>query len=150
MKIEFKKGDIFTEENNRNDTVYIHCVSADFVMGKGIAKDMNKYFDCKFRCKSLCKNDKTIEDTMKRGAVGTFPVINLITKKRFSDKPTYSTLEYSLTKMIELIKLKHNIKVIASPKIACGLDGLDWKRVKPALIDLINKSGWNGTLIIYE
>jgi len=38
---------------------------------------------------------------------------------------------------------------VAMPKVGCGLGGLDWAVVKPAVIEAIEKK-WNGTLEFWE
>ncbi len=43
-------------------------------------------------------------------------IYNLVTKERYSDKPTYEALERSLESMREHAK-KHGVKEIAMPKI---------------------------------
>ncbi len=78
-------------------------------------------------------------------------IYNLVTKERYSDKPTYETLEQSLQEMREHAR-KNGVAEIAMPKIgcenyqtsalssisliftlprnSCGLDGLQWNAVR--------------------
>jgi len=63
------------------------------------------------------------------------PVFNLITKEHYYNKPTYDTLEQSLISMLFLIK-SNNVKNIAMPKIGCGLDKLEWKKVRGIIKDV--------------
>ena len=46
-----------------------------------------------------------------------------MTKEKYSDKPTYDSMRYSLEKMREHAG-QHGVKEIAMPRIGCGLDGL--------------------------
>lgn len=55
-------------------------------------------------------------------------VINLITKERHFDRPTYRSLKGALERMKEEC-VQHGIQKIAMPLIACGLDGLQWSHV---------------------
>jgi O-acetyl-ADP-ribose deacetylase (regulator of RNase III) len=58
----------------------------------------------------------------------------LITKVRYSDKPTYDSLRASLEAMKEHC-LKHNVKALAMPRIGCGLDLLKWEEVSIILVE---------------
>jgi hypothetical protein len=63
-------------------------------------------------------------------------IFYLVTKEFSSrSKPTLSSLSDSLEDMV-LIAKHHEIKVIACPKIGCGLDNLEWKDVKLLLSEL--------------
>ena len=56
-------------------------------------------------------------------------VYNLVTKPKYSDKPTYETLRRSLEAM-RSHAAQNSVKEIAMPKIGCGLDGLQWNAVR--------------------
>ena len=56
-------------------------------------------------------------------------ILNLVTKKRYFDKPTYYSLEQSLVSM-KVQCADFGITKIAMPTIGCGLDGLNWNKVK--------------------
>ena len=53
----------------------------------------------------------------------------LVTKEKYFHKPTYGTLRSSLVRMRDHA-IKHNVTDIALPQIGCGLDKLEWPRVK--------------------
>ena len=46
-------------------------------------------------------------------------IYNLVTKRRFFQKPTYETLELSLHALKRPLK-RHNIHELAIPKLECG------------------------------
>lgn len=120
------------------DYYLVHCISADFKMGAGIAKKFTEMgtrdwlFDL--------YNDKTYPWRGKGDCVYTWAanasnkykgVFHLITKGKYFDKPTYATLRQSLESLRESCSpIYHNVKKIAMPKIGCGLDRLDWNRVR--------------------
>jgi len=56
----------------------------------------------------------------------------LITKERYWQKPTYDDLEKSLLAMREHCVV-NNVVNLAMPRIGCGLDGLNWNKVKNLL-----------------
>lgn len=127
MKIIEIKGDLFTKENIQDKSIYLaHCISKDCEMGLGIAKTFDKKFPS---MKNTLKNrisNNTVCDLYHN------KVFNLITKNKYWQKPTYESLEKSLKAMANdcwLLK----IKILAMPRIACGLDKLNWKTVKNML-----------------
>ena len=55
-------------------------------------------------------------------------IFYLVTKERYSHKPTMSSLESSLRAMRDLC-IQNRIDQLAMPRIGCGLDKLNWDRV---------------------
>ena len=108
-------GNLFEYTANR---VPVHCISQDCKMGAGIALPMKKVFKL-----SSLKADKFPDCIYYHG------VLNLVTKKVYWSKPTYQTLEQSLIKMKEVCE-KEGINKLVMPKIGCGLDRLQWARVR--------------------
>lgn len=125
------------------DCIILHCISADKVMGAGIAKPLQNTFKIKERWPVYLP--KRMLGWNKEGycvfVLGDTPVQligNLITKGRYFDKPTYDTLEQSLN------DARYTLGVLAEngftipnkivmPKIGCGLDRLEWNKVKPII-----------------
>lgn len=120
-----EKNDLFNYEGK---AWLAHCISSDFGMGKGIVVQFNERYNLKtYMIKNYMRNN-----WMNKGyciPVKEFKVFNLITKKKYSDKPTYKTLKESLLHM-KKYAVAHDIKKIAMPTIASGLDKLDWYKVK--------------------
>ncbi|XP_026533971.1 O-acetyl-ADP-ribose deacetylase 1-like isoform X2 [Notechis scutatus] len=56
----------------------------------------------------------------------------LISKNKYFHKPTYDNLGKSLEAM-KIHCLKNAVTHISMPKIGCGLDRLDWKKVSTML-----------------
>ena len=117
MLFEEIKDDLF---KHTNDRIPVHCISQDCRMGAGIAVDMKREY-----------NLSGLE--MK---VNKFPdciyfhnVLNLVTKKCYWEKPTYQTLEQALIKMREVCETE-GITRIVMPRIASGLDALQWPKVR--------------------
>jgi len=114
------KGNLFDSKNS-----LAHCVSKDLKMGAGIAVIFKKSFG---------HVDELMEQTPFVGGVvslktGERHIFYLITKERYWHKPTYEALESSLITLSKELKEK-NIKSLSIPRIGCGLDGLNWKKVK--------------------
>lgn len=120
VKLEIVCRDLFTAPD---DYYLVHCISSDLNMGLGIATQFQKQFKVRGKIK------KARQEIKHPDAVLTGRVFNLITKKSYWNKPTYNSLEASLLKMKTTVK-RLGIKKIASPKIGCGLDRLQWPRVR--------------------
>ena len=121
MILKEEKRNIFTVDDKY---YFAHCISSDCKMGAGIAVD----FQNKFHLRNALLNFD--EDTRKHPTCILIDrVFNLITKKNYYGKPTYQSLEITLQEMRNLIDL-YQIKYLAMPKIGCGLDRLQWGKVR--------------------
>lgn len=121
--------------------VLAHCVSADFKMGLGIAKTFNdlgcqeeilkKVPDYDWQSldysRALWTRIPYSEDRHPKG------VYHLVTKERYFHKPTYQDIYDAL---YDLRYFVHNGDKIAMPKIGCGLDKLEWSRVRKIIFQL--------------
>lgn len=113
------------------DYCYAQCISADFVMGAGIAVEFNKRMNMKNILKKKYDNylkqwDSHFEETIP--CIFENNVFNLITKRNVYMKPTYNTLENALIGMKALAQI-NGVTKIAMPLIGCGLDRLEWSKV---------------------
>lgn len=61
----------------------------------------------------------------------------LVTKKYSNEKPLLSDLVSSLKKMRDHC-VASGVKQLAMPRIGCGLDRLDWRRVKPKIEEIFS------------
>ena len=122
MTIDIIKKDLF----EIGDDYYLaHCISADFALGAGIAKIFNSKYDMRLKLFNNYTN------YVYRGgdALLVDRTFNLVTKAKCFQKPTYE----SLTEALEMLKDKMSsleITKLAIPMIGCGLDRLQWSRVK--------------------
>lgn len=134
------KGDLFDVGSKY---CLAHCISADFKMGAGIAKtfadlgcreelfqlypDYNWNFDPHALWTHLPYHDS-------KGA------IHLVTKERYFHKPTYLSLTTALEDMNhECLRMDPNVK-LAMPKIGCGLDKLEWDKVREIILKVFEKT----------
>ena len=135
MNFNEEKGNLFDLDNNKY--TYVHCISSDCVMGAGIAKEfVKKYKGIREWTKSRINNSWTnyplcVPMIENKHTI----VINLVTKDKYWNKPTYDSLKSTLIDMREFC-IRHDIKYLAMPKIGCGLDGLEWKNVRKMIINL--------------
>lgn len=73
----------------------------------------------------------------------------LVTKPRYFHKPSYGSLSQSLSAMFDHME-KHGIKRISMPELGCGLDGLEWPKVKALVADQISGKGIEVTVYHYK
>lgn len=142
-KFRMIKGNLFSAPL---DSTLVHCISKDCAMGKGIAKTFKTYYP---RMKDFLLNSKGLRNGVDYPAIFYYSpyknkhnVINLITKEKYYNKPTYDSLKQSLINLRELCKSK-GIKDISMPLIGCGLDNLDWVQVKSILLNVFNSDDIN-------
>lgn len=144
--------DIFEwiEENKEGNVVILmHCISSDVALGAGIAKVIDEKYQERERILRFLpeKVDKLHWDGRGYGVItpllnvkdvsSCFQICNLVTKEKYWQKPTYTSLFESLKHVKPILKVidsyakRDGLKLkIVMPKIGCGLDKLNWIRVK--------------------
>lgn len=127
MKLIEKQMDLFKLPK---EYTLVHCISQDCAMGAGIAV----IFDKKF--KSMKKDlITTLSSNNLKYPISIMyenkeqNVINMITKEKCWHKPTYNDFQHALLDVVDICK-KYNIKKLGMPYIGCGLDRLQWNKVK--------------------
>ena len=123
--------DLFTVSK---DYVLVHCISADFALGAGIAKIFR---DKGVRDELLSKYDSPVPGApLLTASTGWAGEINLVTKAQYWHKPTYNSLRTALLKAKHDIIIPNGYTKLAMPRIGCGLDRLLWARVKAILCEI--------------
>ena len=132
MTIKIEKRDLFTVPQG----YYLaHCISADFKLGAGIAKQFDEVFNMKYKLFA----EYGYYTYHGGDALPIDNVFNLVTKEKYYEKPTYKSLTEALEEMRHLMKMFHITK-LAMPKIGCGLDKLDWNNVLNIITDIFGES----------
>jgi hypothetical protein len=107
----------------------VHCISGDYALGAGIAKQFNSLYDMRFRL----HRDFPIPEGGRYANVGRAllvgNVFNLVTKPLCYHKPRHDDLYDTLIDLREQCENLH-INKLAMPKIGCGLDRLNWNDVR--------------------
>ena len=119
MIINLVSGDLFTSSDS-----LVHCVSADMRMSKGIALQ----FKQRFQELSSITTYIGVGEVLPVKTSDNRYIFNLITKERFYHKPNYSDVERCLKNLGLLTKLL-GVNSLSMPRIASGLDRLDWDKV---------------------
>ncbi|XP_071503566.1 ADP-ribose glycohydrolase OARD1-like [Diadema antillarum] len=132
------KGDLFA--GPPSDSL-AHCISADVRMGKGIATIFKDKFG---GVKEL------LSQGVKPGGVavlkrGSRYIYYMVTKEKYWQKPTYDTVRKSLQATMEHCR-QHGVRALSMPRIACGLDGLKWDRVRQIICEIFTDSNVSVTI----
>lgn len=114
-----------------------HCISSDFALGAGIAVAFNDTYNMREKLKNKYPSGKDIDTVGMALLVDN--VFNLVTKQRCFHKPTYESLELTLRDMKTQMESIH-AEYLAIPKIGCGLDGLNWMRVKEIIHNVFDET----------
>lgn len=122
--------DLFKCKIEGKNFLYVQCGSADLALGKGIAAQFNKHFDVRNKAR---EKDKGV---WVGSCITTYPgpVTTLITKEKYWQKPKYDTLRLALI-ALKKETIEKRIEMLIMPHIGCGLDRLDWDKVKDILWD---------------
>lgn len=120
-----------------DDYYLVHCISADFGMGKGIVVEFNKRFDMKRKLQNKYPDyiNQWSHNNWRGDCILEDRVLNLITKERYFHKPTYESIKSALL-VCRLECNTNNITKIAMPLIGCGLDRLQWDKVSEIIKDV--------------
>ena len=117
-------GNLFDRKLEENE-FYVHCVSRDYACGAGIAKEFNKRYNLTPRLKELPRTHVMLIDD----------VFNLVTKGMYYLKPSYDSLGLCLYSLLEIASALR-VKTLIMPRIGCGLDKLEWNKVKEMIKDI--------------
>lgn len=130
MTIREEQRDLFTVPT---DYILVHCISTDLAMGAGIAKEFTKR-GVKARLIEKFQGLQgliEIGDCLITATTGWRLEFNLVTKEKYWQKPTYDSLKTALinARILALMNDDKPVK-LAMPRIGCGLDKLEWSKVK--------------------
>ena len=132
MRLVEEKRDLFDVSE---DYYLAHCISADFALGAGIAKEFNKRYNMRTELNSIYGTSSIKDNLGKALLVGR--TFNLVTKERYWHNPTYASLRATLVDM-RMQVLSMQIKKLAMPLIGCGLDKLQWEKVKTLIEEIFS------------
>ena len=115
------EGDLFALSD---EYVLAHCISADAKMGKGIAAEFVRRFDLQRLQEQAASEPLTIGQCYREDRV-----VNLVTKAKYFNKPTYKSLTQAVQSLREQCEAD-GITKLAMPRIGSGLDRLRWEKVR--------------------
>ncbi|KAJ8911550.1 hypothetical protein NQ315_012803, partial [Exocentrus adspersus] len=113
-----------------NEFALAHCVAQDLKMSRGIAATFKQRFG---RVDELRDQKPEVGEVVQLGEDKTGRnILYLITKELSYQQPTYQDVWASLVDLRDAL-LSQNITKLAIPKLACGLDGLNWRVIRSML-----------------
>lgn len=153
MPIIYSEGNVLKPKHN--ETAACHGVNTVGVMHRGIANSIRLMYPELFkeyveRCTSNPKQLRPGDCWLYLSPDPSKPhIFNLATQEWYGSKGR-AKIEWvsKALKAMKDVADKHAITRIASPRIAAGLGGLEWKTVK-AEIEAIY-ADWSGSLFVYE
>lgn len=114
-----------------------HCISGDFTLGAGLAKEIDENYDMKEKLQSFY-NISDDQHNYVGKALLVDNVFNLVTKQFYWDKASYDNLQSALQDMAEQMDELH-IKKLAIPHLGCGKDHLDWEVVQEMIEEIFGE-----------
>lgn len=124
MRFEEIEEDLFALPD---DYTLAHCISADAKMGKGIAVEFVRRFNLEPLKERATREPLEIGACYREGRV-----MNLVTKAKYFNKPTYISLKQAVHSLREACE-SNAVTKLAMPRIGSGLDRLRWEKVKEVL-----------------
>ena len=132
----FKRGDLFTAT-----TPIAHCISADAVMAKGVARQIKNTYghvtNLRLQISQLPKHDQVGQVITVKCPQKT--VFHLITKAKYFKKPTLTSIMLSLVNLRKYMN-SNGYTQVAMPAIACGLDKMVWRDIEYLIRQIFDNS----------
>lgn len=128
-----------------------HCVSECMAMGAGIAVLFKQGFGRvdELKAQNVKTGGVAILDVTAKDATQPRIAYYLVTKPRFFHKPTYGTLSSSMAAMFTHMA-SVGITKLSMPELGCGLDGLEWPKVRAMVCDMIAGKGFDVTVYHFK
>ena len=125
----------------------VDTISKDCAMSKSFALMLCKQFPdlrepCKWQVEVNDRHGNTINQNVLQYIAASLghQIFSLITKEKYNSKPTIESLTTALFELRNIL-LMQNIRCIAMPKIACGLDKMNWSEISALLYNVFISSG---------
>ena len=131
LKYKETEGDLFSSKG-----CLAHCVSADFHMGVGVAKQVKTRYPTTYP-KDVNHKKRPVFAQWIEGERRY--VYHLVTKQRYFEKPTYESVKTSLQQMRTHAEWS-GVDRISLPRIGCGLDQLNWSEIKSLIKEVFKGS----------
>ena len=113
-----------------------HCISADAHMGRGVARQIRDTFG---HVGQILLQNPSVGDAVPV-YIGDGFVYHLVTKNKYFHRPSLDSVAASLINMREHM-LYHGVYAISMPRIASGLDRLNWVGVEQLLKNIFYQTG---------
>ena len=122
-----------------------HCISADFKLGAGLAKQIKEKFPSYFPTQKEYKQQVLHAQYLGHDKF----VFHLIVKPRYFHKPTYRSLRKAILALRDQMNF-YRIDKLGIPHLSCGLDKLDWTEVQKVIHETFKDSKLELTVFTLE
>jgi O-acetyl-ADP-ribose deacetylase (regulator of RNase III) len=147
--IEFTQGNLLEAKTD----ALVNTVNTVGVMGKGIALMFKEAFPENFKAyEAACKRHEVqvghMFVTERQQLMAPRWIINFPTKKHWRQPSQMSWIESGLADLVRVVR-ERNIRSIAIPPLGSGNGGLDWRDVRPRLIEAL-KTLDDVNIVVFE
>ena len=130
MPVTFTRGDLFADPSLR---AYAHGCNCAGSMGAGIAVEFKRRWPRMFdEYRLRCEDGRFGLGDVFVWSADDATIYNLGTQAHWRKKAQLSAVSKALATMVSLAR-KSGVARVGLPRIAAGLGGLDWPRVRGAL-----------------
>ena len=126
-----------------SDESIAQCVSADFKTAAGVARKIKQQLLMRKPTPNSVRRKVRWPQNIKKPQRFVY---HMITKTRYFHKPTYKALRASLIALKSHAET-NNVTRISMPRVGCGLDQLDWQKVRDMIQDVFHGSTVQVTLL---
>lgn len=131
--IRLAHGDILRAEAE----ALVNTVNCVGVMGRGVALQFKKAYPANFKSyRAACDQGLVTPGAMHVYETGRLDsprvIINFPTKRHWRAKSRLEDIEKGLVALVSVVR-DRGLRSIAIPPLGCGLGGLDWHVVRPAI-----------------
>lgn len=133
--IKFRSGDMFSGGHD----VLVNTVNCVGVMGAGLALQFRRRFPLMHdRYREECRLGLVRPGRMNPHLEGTVLILNFPTKDHWRDPSRYEWIAEGLVSLRAWLSVQDGGSSAAIPPLGCGLGGLDWKVVRPMILEVMD------------
>lgn len=114
----------------------VHCVSADLARAAGVAAQAV----AKLGPFPPVSPPPAVGSVICQPSRGTVRLFELVTKRRYFQKPSYGSLRQSLVRLTAIL-LASGVGHVVMPRIGAGRDELEWDVVRSLILDTLCSAG---------
>lgn len=128
----------------RTGASVVHCISSDCALGDGIAKQLDVAYGIKRDLMQMHKGLLGVGNVVELRRVtdegSMISIFNVVTKSSKIERPSYESLDLGLVRLRSIIDeytkpgCGREVPLIAMPRIGCGIDGLQWEKVRELIL----------------
>ena len=130
------QSDLFTHDNPQ--VCLAHCVSADFVMGKGIAVGFRDRYGCVPELRATHTPVGGV--AILTNQTNSRSIYYLVTKELCYHRPDINTVLNTII-LLKRHMMEKGYRKLVIPRLGCGLDQLSWTVMKPLIEEIFLNTG---------